>query len=309
MNRQCVEVQKRIEADVFRTYVMKGQGNAALYNVSSFKEFQEVSGCGCTNLSMLRQPGDIDIYLEGGLDKVLGYARTFGEVSKVNELEMSVPVYKDTEVEFHYRPFIMRNPFKNRKLQRFFKEQMDRQFSNSLTCGELGRTILDEEKNLYINVPSLEFNLVHQLVHIYHHLFTEGIGLRQLMDYYFLLRSVKNVESVKESKECIHSLGLDRFAAALMWVLHVVFGMSMINLPWCPNAKDGRVLLDEVRLSGNFGKQDGRMEGLYDSKWNSFWMVNTKTFRFWRFDHWAWFWSPVWRVYHFIWKKINGFTK
>lgn len=76
---------------------------------------------------------------------------------------MSVPVYKDTEVEFHYRPFIMRNPFKNRKLQRFFKEQMDRQFSNSLTCGELGRTILDEEKNLYINVPSLEFNLVHQL--------------------------------------------------------------------------------------------------------------------------------------------------
>lgn len=177
---------------------------------------------------MLRQPGDIDIYLEDGLDKVLGYARTFGEVSKVNELEMSVPVYKDTEVEFHYRPFIMRNPFKNRKLQRFFKEQMDRQFSNSLTCGELGRTILDEEKNLYINVPSFEFNLVYQMVHIFHHLFTEGIGLRQLMDYYFLLRSVENV---KESKECIHSLGLYRFASVLMWVLHEVFGMSMINAP------------------------------------------------------------------------------
>ena len=80
----------------------------------TLRKFQEVSGCGSTNLSMLRQPGDIDIYLEDGLDKVLGYARTFGEVSKVNELEMSVPVYKDTEVEFHYRPFIMRNPFKNR---------------------------------------------------------------------------------------------------------------------------------------------------------------------------------------------------
>ena len=61
VNRQCVEVQKRIEADGFRTYIMKGQGNAALYNVSIFKEFQEVLGCGSTNLSMLRQPGDIDI--------------------------------------------------------------------------------------------------------------------------------------------------------------------------------------------------------------------------------------------------------
>ena len=264
---------------------------------------------GYVSLQMLRQSGDIDIYLEGGLDKVLAYARTYGEVTKVNELGMSVPVYKDTEVEFYYRPFIMRNPFKNRKLQRFFKEQMDRQFSNSLICCELGRTILDEEKNLSINVPSLEFNIIHQLVHIYNHLFTEGIGLRQLMDYYFLLRSVKNVEGVKESKECIHSLDLDRFASALMWVLHVVFSMSMIYAPWVPNAKDGRVLLDEVMLSGNFVKQDGRMEGLYDSKWNSFWMVNTKTFRFWRFDHGAWFWSHVWRGYHFIWKKINGFTK
>lgn len=155
---------------------------------------------GYSSLQMLRQSVDIDIYLEGGLDKVLAYARTYGEVTKVNEPEMSVPVYKDTEVEFHYCPFIMRNPFKNRKLQRFFKEQMDRQFSNSLTCGEQDRTILDEEKNLSINVPSLEFNLVHQMVHIFHHLFTEGIGLRQLMDYYFLLRSVENVENVKESK-------------------------------------------------------------------------------------------------------------
>lgn len=302
VNRQCVEVQKKIEGDGFRTYIMKGQGNAALYT---------------ENLSMLRQSGDIDIYLEGGLDKVLAYARTFGEVTKVNELEMSVPVYKDTEVEFHYRPFIMRNPFKNRKLQQFFKDQMDRKFSNSQTCGEHSRTIIDSNKYLSIEVPSLEFNLIHLMVHIYHHLFTEGIGFRQLMDYYFLTKKafVDNGNHVEREclSEClkkeVHELGMDRFASALMWVLREVFGMSMINVPWVPSEKDGRVLLDEVMLSGNFGKQDERMEGLYDSKWNTFWMVNMKTFRFWRFDHWAWFWSPVWRVYHFIWKRINGFTK
>lgn len=294
VNKQCVEVQKKIEADGFRNFIMKGQGNAALYP---------------SHLQNLRQPGDIDLYLDGGLDNVLAYARTFGEVKKVNELEMSVPVYKETEVEFHYRPFIMRNPFKNRKLQRFFKEQMDRQFSNPI--------VLDKEKGLCINVPSAEFNLVHQLVHIYHHLFTEGIGFRQLMDYYFLTKKAFVDNSNHVERECIseclkkevRELGLDRFATAMMWVLQEVFGMSMINVPWVPNEKDGRVLLDEVMLSGNFGKQDARLDGLYDSKWNTFWMVNMKTFRFWRFDHWAWFWSPVWRMYHFIWKRINGFTK
>ena len=105
VNRQCVELQKRLSADGFRSYIMKGQYVATLYG---------------EHLAALRQSGDIDVYLEGGLDKVLAYARTFGEVKKVNELEMSVPVYEDpstnsgqvTEVEFHYRPFIMRNPFK-----------------------------------------------------------------------------------------------------------------------------------------------------------------------------------------------------
>ena len=42
-------------------------------------------------------------------------------------------------------------------------------------------------------------------------------------------------------------------------------------------------------------------------KWTSFWFINGKTFRLWRFDHWAWFWSPIWRIYHFLWRKFNGF--
>ena len=125
VNRQCVELQKRLSADGFRNYIIKGQANAALYQCGVKNGPESSKG---SSLSALRQSGDIDVYLEGGLDKVLAYARTFGEVKKVNELEMSVPVYEDsstnsgqvTEVEFHYQPFIMRNPFKNRKLQAFF---------------------------------------------------------------------------------------------------------------------------------------------------------------------------------------------
>lgn len=280
VNRQCVELEAKISADGYRSYIMKGQGNAVLYN----------------DLALLRQSGDIDVYLEGGLDKVLAYANTFAPTNGVNELEMHVDVFPDTEVEFHYRPFIMRNPFKNRKLQRFFAEAM--RFDNKVNLPNgVGS----------INVPTIEFNLVHQLVHIYHHLFTEGIGLRQLLDYYFLLRSVKSVENVKDSKECIHSLGLDSFASALMWVLRHVFGLPEEQMLWTPNEKDGQFLLNEIMLAGNFGKYDERLSHEEVSKWQSFWRVNARNLRLLRFNKTDWFWGPLWRIYHFAWRKAKGF--
>lgn len=302
VNRQCVELQKRLSADGFRSYIMKGQYVATLYG---------------EHLAALRQSGDIDVYLEGGLDKVLAYARTFGEVKKVNELEMSVPVFSETEVEFHYRPFIMRNPFKNCKLQVFFDNCAERNFSNRIKLSVVDSTS-SPTKSLEIMAPTIVFNLVHQLVHTYHHFITEGVGLRQLMDYHFVVKHELEVEkgsSVQEVKKVISDLGLERFASALMWVIGYVFDPGMLatwiqkseTTLWKPNEKDGRLLLDEILMSGNFGHTDERAKDILTSRWKAFWFVNGKTFRFWRFDHWAWFWSPVWRAYHFLWRKMKGF--
>lgn len=284
VNRQCVELQEKLSADGFRSYIMKGQAVGSLYG----------------QIGLLRQSGDIDVFLEGGLNKVLAYARTYGGVAKVNELEMSVSIFPDTEVEFHYRPFIMRNPFKNRRLQKYFESQEKKQFSNYL--------ILDKEKELSISAPTVEFNLVHQLVHTYHHFITEGVGLRQLMDYYFVIQA-SNAEDIRECKKIVENLGLNRFASALMWVIKTVFvgHDNDIFFPWRPNEKDGRLLLEEILLSGNFGHTDERAKNIQTSRWKAFWYVNGKTFRFWRFDHWAWFWSPLWRCYYFAWRIMKGF--
>ena len=284
VNRQCVELQEKLSADGFRSYIMKGQAVGSLYG----------------QIGLLRQSGDIDVFLEGGLNKVLAYARTYGGVAKVNELEMSVSIFPDTEVEFHYRPFIMRNPFKNRRLLKYFESQEKKQFSNYL--------ILDKEKELSICAPTVEFNLVHQLVHTYHHFITEGVGLRQLMDYYFVVQA-SNAEDIRECKKIVENLGLNRFASALMWVIKTVFvgHDNDIFFPWRPNEKDGRLLLEEILLSGNFGHADERAKNIQTSKWKAFWYVNGKTFRFWRFDHWAWFWSPLWRCYYFAWRIMKGF--
>ena len=237
-------VQQRIEKAGFRTFIMKGQGNAVLYNSSE-------------DLSLFRQSGDIDIYLEGGFKKVNDFVQKTCPTNQINELEIHYHCLEDTEVEIHYRPFFMRNPIKNAKLQRFFKETM--RFDNKVALpNDAGE----------INVPTAEFNLVHQMVHIYHHLITEGVGMRQLMDYYFVLQTSYENHNDNENENqnvarIVHDLGLDRFASALMWVLGYVFTSTSSAqvqkeeyMLWNPCEEDGKMLLEEIERRGNFGHHD-----------------------------------------------------
>ena len=53
----------------------------------------------------------------------------------------------------------------------------EEQFSHRVMLGEQGE----------IAIPTVEFNLIFQLTHIFSHLMNEGIGLRQLVDYYFVI--------------------------------------------------------------------------------------------------------------------------
>lgn len=290
VNRQCVELQKRLAKDGFRSYIMKGQAVATLYRLHDNDTLHYDKLC------HLRQSGDIDVYLDGGLEKVLSYARTFGKVEHVNELEMTVPVFSDTEVEFHYRPFIMRNPFKNKRLQAFFDSKKEDCFANRILLKEGG-------EKLEISAPTMEFNLVHQLAHIHLHLFTEGIGMRQLMDYYMVLRTVQEVSDVQEVQNVIHALCLDRFASALMWVLGYVLGMDRDTMFWEPNEKDGSFLLGEIMKGGNFGRHNENQNQRKGKVGYSLWAVFFRNLRLSRFDRGDWFWGPLWRVSHKLMNK------
>lgn len=288
VNQQCAELQAELLADGYRGYIMKGQSVARIYG---------------DHLSGFRQSGDIDVFVEGGIEKVLACAEKFGGATGVNELEMHVRVFEDTEVEFHYRPFIMRNPWKNRRLQAYFDACAEVNFENRVRLG-------DKDDRLEICAPTTEFNLVHQLSHIHLHLFTEGVGLRQLMDYYYVLCSVRNTptQKVSEAQEVIHDLGLDRFASALMWIMGCVFGLLKEQMLWEPNERDGRFLLDEIMVSGNFGKYDENLQARKSKAGYGFWALFIRNLKLSRFDRSDWFWGPVWRMYHFFWKKINGFN-
>lgn len=282
LNYRCVELQTQLAKDGFKTYIMKGQGNAALYG---------------DTLCKLRQPGDIDIFLDGGFKRVMAYVNDTFPSNEVNELEIHYHCFKDVEVEIHYKPFIVRDFIRNARLQRFFRSKSKECFENRIGLPNNAGEIV---------VPTPEFNIVHQLVHIKHHLFSDGIGLRQLMDYCFVLRDARaKLVNTENALKVIHSLGMDCFAKSLMWVLQKVFALESDVLLWQPDEKHGYFLLAEILRKGNFAQMVENKHP-HNKMWN-FFSINAKAISFACFDSTAWFWTPIWRIWNFCWRKLKGY--
>ena len=160
LNDTAIQVSEWFRKKGFRTCILKGQGNALMYpNPYS------------------RTPGDIDIWVEGGDKRVISFVRSISPHEKACYHHIEFPSYKGVEVEVHYRPSFLLCFRHNRKLQKYYERVKEEQFSHQVMLGEQGE----------IAIPTVEFNLIFQLTHIFSHLMNEGIGLRQLVDYYFVI--------------------------------------------------------------------------------------------------------------------------
>ena len=77
-------------------------------------------------------------------------------------------------------------------------------------------------------MPTTLFNAFYVLLHIYHHLFCEGIGLRQMMDYYYVLLQPMTNEERVELLKLLNRFGMMRFAKATMFVMSEVLAWKKI---------------------------------------------------------------------------------
>ena len=162
LDKAAVEVAEWFGRKGFRTCVLKGQGNALLHPPG-----------------MERTPGDIDLWVDGGDRKVVSFVRSLSPDEKVCYHHIGFPEYNGVEVEVHFRPSFLFCFRHNRCLQGYYERVMDEQFAHKVKLGGQGE----------VAVPKAEFNLVFQLTHIFTHLMNEGIGLRQLLDYFFVLKN------------------------------------------------------------------------------------------------------------------------
>ena len=217
----------------FRSCILKGQGNT-LYYPTPF----------------IRTSGDIDIWLEGGHEKIMAFVNSQWPELKQRYHHVEIPAVHGVAVEIHFTPSYMHSPLANSRLQKWFQEEANTQFEHSIT-------LPDDAGSIY--APTAEFNFIYQLEHIYRHLFTEGIGLRQLMDYFFLVRREQAAINKEKLKQQLSHFGLLKFAGAVMWVLQEVFGLEENEMFTSPNTKEGKFLLKEILTGGNFGRYDKRL--------------------------------------------------
>ena len=227
-NQKAKELTEMFADENRQSFILKGQANARLYPEP-----------------LSRQPGDIDIYVSGGRESVLKYLEDKDLIDKDGFVHYHHVHFKDDtdgiEVEVHFRPSSgVFNPFCNKRLQKFLTDR-----ENSVTLCEYG-----------FYIPDLPFALAMQLAHIQRHFIGVGVGLRQITDYYYLLsHSTNDDRSIISSR--LNDFSLKPLAAALMWVLNHVFALDE-NLMLCPpNERTGRLMLEEVVRSGNFGWHSG----------------------------------------------------
>ena len=150
-----------LRVDGMRCCVLKGQGNALMYpNPYS------------------RTPGDIDVWIDASRERIMEYASKkfeLGEDIRLQHLETSLD---GVPVELHFFPCSMNNPIYHARLQKWFRRNADLQCSNVVSLPDgIGE----------IAIPTTAFNVIYQLTHLYHHFFDEGIGMRQIIDYYYVV--------------------------------------------------------------------------------------------------------------------------
>lgn len=284
VNAVAAKLYSLLCQDGLRCCILKGQGNALMYPNP-----------------YARTPGDIDVWVNAGREEIMKYAKkhfNIGEDIRFMHLET---VMEGVVVELHFIPGVMNNPIYNARLQKWFKRNADLQCSNVVSLPDDAGEIA---------VPTSTFNVIYQLCHLYHHFFDEGIGMRQMIDYYYVLVNMGHTGSdVAVLQRDLKHLGLWKFAGAVMYVLHEVLGLSSDKMICPMDDKRGRLLLSEIMDGGNFGKHSAKY-GHFTQQG----MAKKYFLKIWRNMHFVRYYpaealcEPVFRTWHFFWRMKNKIT-
>lgn len=279
-NHTIAQLIEKLENDGFRCCILKGQGNSLLYpNVNS------------------RVTGDIDVWMlnrEGSqfdIKSVIRYVRQFNAHGKACYHHIDYGKFGKGYVEVHYRPSFMNNPIHNYRLQEWFKQQADIQFSNRVKLpGDAGT----------IATPTPEFNAVYQLTHIYNHMLYKGVILRHVMDYYYVTLALKDKQNMEP---LLHYLGLKDIAKAMMWVLINILGMEEKYIIVEPDERLGRILAREILVSKNVMQ---KANGNLDKNLRRL-RTDMRIVRYFPSESLC---EPIFRLYHYFWRlQYNSIFK
>ena len=287
----CAHLSEQLSQDGFSVCILKGQANHVYYPDS---------------IANRRTCGDIDVWVvpsnydNNPVKSVMGYLENHYDVTGLCWLHASMNDTCGVPVEVHFRPSFMNEPLHNRRFQRYFHS------IEKFSC-------LKPIDGKLLPAMRVDEDVIYQMNHIYRHLIDEGVGLRQVVDYYYLLRAwnEKHKRSKLETMKIVSWLGMQRFAGALMYVLREVCGMQEETFLCPASESDGHFLLNEILLAGNFGQSDPRLKTVSGESGNlkfqicRAWRRVKRNMRFVSSYPGEVIWEPLARMWHFTWKKLK----
>lgn len=277
INREVLKWIDIFEKKGFSAILLKGQGIAQLYPAP-----------------LRRNPGDIDLWIIGNEFKIRNLLKKELQVKEVLYHHADVKTESGIELEVHTRPSFFYNPFKNFKAQRLFK----------IWAKEAVKVNLPENAGS-VSVPSDNMNRIFLLLHLYRHVFSEGIGLRQMADYAMLLNKGCSDEDKRQCKKWLKSLGLEKFAASVMYLMKEVFNLDDRVLITEADEKGGALLLKECMEGGNFGIYNVNIDrSIKKDTLKSFIYRNKRNFRLIGLYTDEVLWGPYFKVFQYIWRKM-----
>ena len=266
-----------LREDGMRCCVLKGQGNALMYSNP-----------------YSRTPGDIDVWIDASRERIMEYAQKKFELEDDIRLQHLETSLDGVPVELHFFPCSMNNPIYHARLQKWFRRNADLQCSHIVSLPDGAGDIA---------IPTTAFNVVYQLTHLYHHFFDEGIGMRQIIDYYYVVNNDELLAIRDTLQRELKYLGLWKFAGAVMYVLHEALGISEEKMIVPMDEKRGKLLLAEILEGGNFGR--------HFTKYGHFTqqgMAKKYFLKIWRNMHFVRYYpaealsEPIFRTWHFFWR-------
>ena len=277
VNAVAGKLYSKFREDGLRCCILKGQGNALMYpNPYS------------------RTPGDIDVWVNASREDITEYAKRYFNLEDDIRFHHLETTMDGVPVELHFFPCSMNNPLYHARLQKWFKRNVDLQCSNVVSLPDgIGE----------IAIPTTAFNVIYQLTHLYHHFFDEGIGMRQIIDYYYVVNNDELLVIRDTLQRELKYLGLWKFAGAVMYVLHEALGLSEEKMIAPMDEKRGKLLLAEILNGGNFGQ--------HFTKYGHFTqqgMAKKYFLKIWRNMHFVRFYpaealsEPIFRTWHFFWR-------
>lgn len=220
VDKHCATLQKKLLERKIYNSVLLGQGVARCYG----DELQE-----------LRQPNGIDVFVDCSLEKTIKLVQQTGQATvRHSRRVVWLDAWKDTEVRMLPQAAYSKNPLRNAKVQRWFKQNKEQMFVKS------GDTMQ----------PSADMNVAYVLQHLHEQFLYGRVDMRLLMDCFFIMKqSDGRFGTYKHNmtlKKVMSHFGMKAFAGGMMWVMQEVFAMNGKQLPIAPREKEGRFILQQV---------------------------------------------------------------